>query len=640
MVRWLDPQPESGALPSRFPSPFDDVAPHALAQRCAELLMTDLGRGFIAPGVPTSTLYGDDGGKMFGVLVVRGGDGRVGFLSALSGQLGRAWLVEGYVPPVFDAVLRDAVEPPAEVVVKALTARSEAARTDPALHAARAALSELERRQAAERAALKVVHAEKKKRRRALRAQGEGASGRGENSGSPTVANALEGGEGRRENSGSPTVANAREGGEGRRENSEVPLSREVGEGWGEGSLSRTTSPSLSAAAERSDVTASPNLSAADTSDAGSTSRTNTLDDESRADDRERRALEARFRDERAAATSVLKPLERHLAALDRLRPLVSREAMRRIWDSYVLRNAAGETTTLRALFPNGDPPSGAGDCAAPKLLMHAHRLGLTPLALAEFWWGAPPPAGARVEGMYFPACKEKCAPILPFLLNGLDVAPRQTWKPLAHADDALPVIHRDPRFLVLNKPSGMLSVPARDESVTDSLLARVRATHPQAMTVHRLDLDTSGLLLVALDEDTYRALQRQFLERTVHKQYVAVLSRELAEDEGTIELPLRVDLEQRPRQVVDFTHGKSAVTRWKVLSRSNGRTRVAFFPITGRTHQLRVHAAHRDGLNAPIVGDRLYGEPSARLLLHAEVLSFRHPVTGEVLTVTAPAPF
>lgn len=552
-VQWLDPQPARSDVPERFPSPFDDVAPCALARRCAELVMAALRSGHFAPGVSTDVLYRDEGGKMFGVLVVRDAAGRVGFLQAVSGQVERAWVLEGFVPPAFDVALREAVEPPAEVVVKALTARSEAARTSPALHEARSALKALDVRHAEARAALKRVHAERKRLRRELREHRSQAQ--------------------------------------------------------------ETT---------RDDGRVAPN----------------TLDEQSRADDRERRNLEARFREEREQALTRLKPLERHLAALDRLRPLVSREAMRRIWDSYVFTNFAHETTTLRALFPHGDPPSGAGDCAAPKLLAHAQRLGLTPIALAEFWWGAPPPAGARVEGMYFPACREKCAPILPFLTRGLDVAPKQTWKPLAHADDALPVRHRDTKFLVLDKPAGMLSVPARDETVTDSLLARVRASYPQAMTVHRLDLDTSGLLLVALDEDTYRALQRQFLERTIHKQYVAVLDGLIRADQGEVNLPLRVDLDQRPRQVVDFEHGKPALTKWQVLARDAGRTRVAFFPITGRTHQLRVHAAHRDGLNAPIVGDRLYGQPSARLLLHAEVLKFRHPETGEELTVTAPSPF
>ena len=176
--------------------------------------------------------------------------------------------------------------------------------------------------------------------------------------------------------------------------------------------------------------------------------------------------------------------------------------------------------------------------------------------------------------------------------------------------------------------------------TVTDSLLARVQRRFPEAMAVHRLDLDTSGLLLVALDEEMYRLLQAQFLSREVQKRYLAVLEGNVVTDSGVIELPLRVDLDQRPRQLVDFEHGKAAHTRFEVLSREAGRTRVAFFPLTGRTHQLRVHAAHQLGLGTPIVGDRLYGTPGTRLLLHAEVLCFRHPLTSAWLELKAPAPF
>ncbi len=547
LITWLDPQPLPDERPPRLPNPFDDVAPHALAQRCARVVMADLGTGFIAPGLPTSVLARAEGGKMFGVLVVHDEAGRVGFLRAVSGQVERIHQVPGYVPPVFDVALREAVEPQAEVVVKHFTARVEAARGEPALHAARAALAGVEAKHAQLRDELRAKHAANKQARKAAR----------------------------------------------------------VG----------TTDPR--------DLHA--------------------LDQLSRADDAERRGHEGAAREARARAQEVLAPLERRLAALERLRRLISRESLRRIWDSYVLTSFAGQATTLRALFPQGDPPSGAADCAAPKLLDAARRVGVTPVALAEFWWGAAPPGGARVEGMFFPACKEKCGPVLPFLLQGLDVAARQTWKPRAVREDELKVVHEDARFVVLEKPAGLLSVPARDETVTDCLVARVQQRFPHAtgpLAVHRLDLDTSGLLLVALDDEMYRLLQAQFLSREVHKRYVAVLEGALRGDEGVIELPMRVDLEQRPRQVVDFEHGKPATTRWRVLAREGTRTRVAFFPLTGRTHQLRVHAAHPQGLGTPIVGDRLYGSAAERLMLHAEVLSFRHPVTGADVRVVSAAPF
>lgn len=545
-VTWLEPQPAKDQRPARFPSPFDQRDPHALAQRCAELVKAELRAGVLAPGVSTDVLRGPEslGGKMFGVLAFEAADGRVGFIRALSGQLGRAWNVEGYAPPLFDVELRAAVEPPAEVVVKSLTARVDAARANPELTSVQREVDALERTQAARRAELKQRHAANKAARRAQRE-------------STTDAKAL-----------------------------------------------------------------------------------HELDQLSRGDDAERRRHETLCREEREALRSRLRPLERNLAALERLRRLVSREAMRRIWDSYVLTSVSGERTTLRELFPEGDPPSGAADCAAPRLLDAARRNGWKPLALAEFWWGDAPPGGSRVEGAWYPACLEKCGPVLPFLMRGLEVAPRFTHQP-PKVEETLTLVHEDPRFLVVDKPAGLLSVRARDEGIEDFVVARVLRKYPNAsgpIAVHRLDLDTSGLLLCALDEATYRALQQQFVSRSVEKKYVAVLEGVVEGEEGEVDLPLRVDLEQRPRQLVDFEYGKPAKTKWKVLSRTETTTRVAFFPLTGRTHQLRVHAAL--GLKHPIVGDRLYGTAGERLLLHAEELTFTHPLTGARIVVTSAAPF
>ncbi len=365
------------------------------------------------------------------------------------------------------------------------------------------------------------------------------------------------------------------------------------------------------------------------------------LDNESRQEDIERRRLDALLRAGHRAATRGLR-LEQRLAAMERLRRMISRRVIRELHDTYRLTNARGVTTSLRALFAPGEPPWGAGDCAAPKLLTEARRAGVTPLAMAEFWWGPPPPGGGRVEGTFYPACAPKCGPILPFLLEGIDTAPRRTWKPEDLPADALPTLYEDDRVVAVSKPSGMLSVPARDETVADSVQARLAERHPKAervMLVHRLDLDTSGVILAALDEDAYRALQEQFVNRTVKKRYIAWIEGSPPGDRGTIALPHRLDVDQRPRQVVDFVHGREAVTDWKVLERDGGRTRVALFPRTGRTHQLRVHAAHADGLAAPIVGDRLYGSPGGRLMLHAESLSFLN-LDGRRITVTDPAPF
>lgn len=367
------------------------------------------------------------------------------------------------------------------------------------------------------------------------------------------------------------------------------------------------------------------------------------LNQQSRGDEAAGRREKARWRAEREALESEKKRLARRIGALERLRRLVSQEVSWQLYDTYQFENARGRHLSLRALFEPVIPSSGTGDCAAPKLLIHALRHNLVPLALAEFWWGAPPPGGGRVEGAYYPACRDKCGPLLPFLLDGLEVAPSRRYRPPDLKHHELTVVYEDKHLVVLVKPVGLLSVPGTDATVTDSVLERLRARYPAAtgpLLVHRLDVETSGLLVAAKDAETFTALQRQFLERTVEKEYVALLDGAVKSPRGVIELPLRVDLEQRPRQVVDFVHGKPAVTRFEVLSTDGGRTRVAFFPETGRTHQLRVHASHRQGLGTPIVGDRLYGRPERRLMLHAQVLRLTHPGTGEALTFRAPAPF
>jgi tRNA pseudouridine32 synthase/23S rRNA pseudouridine746 synthase len=227
-------------------------------------------------------------------------------------------------------------------------------------------------------------------------------------------------------------------------------------------------------------------------------------------------------------------------------------------------------------------------------------------------------------------------------MLVGLDVDPAPVFGSDGIAADEPHTVFEDCYLAIVLKPPGLLSVPGRGELV-DSVQSRLRARYPTAtgpLVVHRLDLDTSGLLVVAKDLDTYVALQRLFTERAVEKRYVAWLDGNVVAERGTIELPLRVDLEDRPRQIVDAIHGKPAVTEWEVLAREGGRTLVALSPKTGRAHQLRVHAAHPNGLGVPIVGDRLYGRPDSRLMLHAEALGFIHPHTHERLVWRSPAPF
>jgi len=597
----FEPQPAAEERPRVLNSPFDAEAPHPLARRAAEAVMAQLRRGLIGPGVPTSALYGDDGGKMLGVLVAQAPDGRVGYLKAFSGQLLRAWDVEGWVPPVFDRDARARAEVPGEAAVKALTRRVDEHRAAPAWAELADEARALDARHRAEKEALRAKHARRRAWRHAERARLS----------APDLVRAP---------APSPGAIDS---------TPELPASSS-------GVRAGSTQPRAPGASSPDEALTAPDVGAR-------AAELHALDQSSRADDAELRREKARWRAEREDLGRRRAALERRLAALERLRRLVSQEVSWQLYDTYVFENARGRQVSLRSLFAPKVPSSGTGDCAAPRLLVFALRHGLTPLALAEFWWGGAPPGGGRVEGAYYPACRDKCGPLLPFLLDGLEVAPSRRYRPPDLSADELPVVYEDERLVVVLKPEGLLSVPGTDATVTDSVLARLRAKYPGAtgpLLVHRLDVETSGLLVAAKDAEAHAALQQQFIERTVEKTYVAVLDGAVAEPRGVISLPLRVDLEQRPRQVVDFEHGKPAVTRYEVLGVAQGRTRVAFFPETGRTHQLRVHAAHPRGLGVPIVGDRLYGRPERRLMLHAQALQLRHPASGEVLSLVAPAPF
>jgi tRNA pseudouridine32 synthase / 23S rRNA pseudouridine746 synthase len=253
---------------------------------------------------------------------------------------------------------------------------------------------------------------------------------------------------------------------------------------------------------------------------------------------------------------------------------------------------------------------------------------------MAEFWWGVSPKSEIRKHGQFYPACRGKCEPILAHMLDGLDVEKNPMLTNHAEGKE-IEIIYEDDSILVINKPAEFLSVPGKN--VEDSVLARIKNKLPEAtgpLIVHRLDMSTSGLILIAKNKEVHKDLQNQFIERTVKKQYVALLEGIVSKDEGLIDLPLRVDLDNRPYQIVCYEYGKSAQTKWKVIERLNDQTKVNFYPITGRTHQLRVHAAHKFGLNTPIVGDDLYGSREKRLYLHAESIEFIHPVSKKTLKV------
>jgi len=316
-------------------------------------------------------------------------------------------------------------------------------------------------------------------------------------------------------------------------------------------------------------------------------------------------------------------------------RKQLSEALQERIFHLFVVSNARGERRDLIQVFsPLGIlPPAGAGECCAPRLLNYAYTQGFQPVCMAEFWWGASPTGEVRHHGHYYPACRSKCKPILDFMLQGLDVEPNTL--DIAPPERPLDIVYDDQWLTVINKTAGMLTVPGK--VLNDSLLTRWRQANPQAtgpLVVHRLDQETSGLVVFAKDKATHRHLQQQFTQHTIHKVYTALLDGNVAHDEGVIDLPLRPDADDRPRQRVDKQCGKRAITRYRVTERHGEITRVELEPLTGRTHQLRVHASHTLGLGCPIVGDRLYGTAAQRLMLHATSITFTHPASGETFTL------
>ena len=311
-----------------------------------------------------------------------------------------------------------------------------------------------------------------------------------------------------------------------------------------------------------------------------------------------------------------------------------------KLFAEYSFLNQFGERKSIGEIF-NNNPPAGAGECAAPKLLHYAFENQLKPIAMAEFWWGQSPKSEIRKHKQFYPACKSKCEPILlSHMLKGLDMEANPFQENPAEGKD-IEIVFEDEVLAVINKPAEFLSVPGK--IISDSVYQRVKDLYPNAtgpLIVHRLDMSTSGLMLIAKDEETYVKLQSQFIKRTIKKRYVALLDGVLEEKDGFINLPLRVDLDDRPRQLVCYEYGKQAQTKWEVIEIKNSQTLVYFYPITGRTHQLRVHASHELGLKTPIVGDDLYGSKANRLHLHAESLTFIHPETREEMTFKKDAEF
>lgn len=345
---------------------------------------------------------------------------------------------------------------------------------------------------------------------------------------------------------------------------------------------------------------------------------------------------------EQEALVEKLDQFDTDIRDLKEERRLKSNALQREIFDHYTFLNANGESQVLSACFPDFDlrhPPSGSGDCCAPKLLQYAYKNELKPLAIGEFWWGNAPDKEIRQHAYFYPSCASRCRPILGHMLQGLEVEenPLLTYG----QDKPMPVVYEDEDLVVVNKPAGLLSVPGVE--IEDSALTRIKNRYPNAtgaILLHRLDMSTSGLLMFTLNPKANKRMQRQFIKRQVQKTYIADISGLVAEEQGVIRLPLAPDYYDLPRQMVCHKTGKASETHWSVLQRFKSSTRLALKPITGRTHQLRVHCAHPEGLGLSIIGDELYGIIGQRLHLHAHQLEFTHPTTKEIIRIEAPIDF
>ncbi len=366
------------------------------------------------------------------------------------------------------------------------------------------------------------------------------------------------------------------------------------------------------------------------------------------------------------AAEAEVEAYNRKIAELKSTRKRKSDQLQRWLFSQFIFQNAQGERSDLLSIFRNyyllhspksvlathyvamGEqitlfPPSGTGECCEPKLLQYAFTHGMRPVEMAMFWWGEPPKTEIRQHGQFYPACNGKCKPLLTWMLKGMNVAANALE---TEAEQSIEIIYEDHDLAVILKPSGMLTVPGRSKKQSVETILRQRWNENDTpIIVHRLDMATSGLLVVARNKEAHKHLQAQFKAKMVRKRYIALLDATLLNrvglpSEGTISLPLCADAVDRPRQIVDKNKGKTAITHYKIVGKTplhdsyySEAVKVELRPVTGRTHQLRVHCAHSEGLACPILGDTLYGKRADRLYLHAEYLAFTHPTTGKPLS-------
>lgn len=364
---------------------------------------------------------------------------------------------------------------------------------------------------------------------------------------------------------------------------------------------------------------------------------------------------------EKTALETEFEDYQENILRLKQLRKQLSDALQQWLFSQFRMLNQEGESKDLLEIFRDEAlkeypqaaiatsriaalkmvPPAGSGECCEPKLLQYAYQHGYKPLQMAMFWWGESPKEEIRHHLQFYPACNGKCKPILHWML------PASTFEPEAinlSIYDKVETLYEDREIAVIHKPEGLLSVPGKD-AAQPSVYALMRRKYPEAtgpLIVHRLDMATSGVLLIAKTEFAYHRLQKAFLNHQIQKKYVAIISGKDISEKGIISLPLLPDYLNRPRQMVNHEQGKEAITEYEILERIDGsHLRIALYPKTGRTHQLRVHCAHQEGLNAPILGDPLYGnEKAARLYLHAEEITFEHPLTGKKITIKRKADF
>lgn len=546
MIHLFAEQPHIQTLPDRFTYPFHYV-PHPLCVQAAE----EVKRYLSTRGEWAEEL---DRGKMFGVLVVRMPDGKVGYLAAFSGNLAGNARHSFFVPPIYDLLQPGGWFKTEEEQISAINRHIESLeQSDEYRHARRQLEAERQRMETECAKALNMLKTEKEARERQRASR-----------------------------------------------------------------LERLSEEERQALIRRS---------------------------------QHQKASFKRMKQQWNAQIEVCKTkverIENRIEHLRALRRKRSAALQQHLFEQFHLLNARGESLDLCRIFADTvgkTPPAGAGECALPKMLQYAYLNGLHPLAMAEFWWGDSPKNEIRHHGIYYPACQGKCGPILQHMLQGLEVEENPFDRLVCK--ETPEVVFEDEWLLVVNKPAGMLSVPGKSEKA-DSVWQQLRRLYPDAtgpLLVHRLDMPTSGLLLAAKTKEVHALLQAQFETRSIKKSYTALLCGPPDDfpvgKEGRIELPVCLNPLDRPRQMVSETHGKTAITLYRIDAHTDRGIRVTLWPLTGRTHQLRVHAAHAKGLAHPIVGDELYGERADRLYLHAECLQFRHPVSGKVMRITKKADF